>query len=359
MKKHRKMEYVDLRAELDALRQQVHVLESARACGQNSAQRRHRFGAPKQILMVALPVLVLFAVTGALYGEGLTDALFIDPSGRVGIGTSKPGNTLDVRGRAHLSSLAFADGNGAPYANNWIGMAANIDGQTKWLHIGGITDSGQRRIALYADTLFASGRVGIGKTKPDADASLDVNGVVKAKSFTTAAGVPLAAVPVGTIMAYGGDTTDQKVVGQLQTRGWLPCDGALLETKNYPDLFSAIGTAFGANDAKTAFRVPDLRGRFLRGADQDQGRDPDAGSRSLIAQGGNRRGVGSLQDDEFKSHSHGYSKFPGTEVPPNGHAGGNHWRAADVQTGTTGGNETRPKNVSVNWIIKAKELPTN
>jgi hypothetical protein len=56
MKKHRKMEYVDLRAELDALRQQVHVLETAQARGRNSAQRRHRFGAPKQILMVALPV---------------------------------------------------------------------------------------------------------------------------------------------------------------------------------------------------------------------------------------------------------------------------------------------------------------
>ena len=46
-------------------------------------------------------------------------------------------------------------------------------------------------------------------------------------------GVSLAAVqnalnmlmPIGTIMAYGGNTRDANVVTALQSQGWLPCDG--------------------------------------------------------------------------------------------------------------------------------------
>ena len=356
MTKHRELEYGDLKAELDALRQQVDVLETAQVRSQMMAQRRDRWAAPKRTLVVALPVLLLFATAGVLYGD-VKEALFIDPSGKVGINTSQPGNTLDVRGRAHVTSLAFIDGsNGAPYADNWIGMAANIEGQTKWLHIGGISDAGVRRIALYGNTVFASGQVGIGKTTPDKDARLDVDGVVKAKGYLTASGIPLAAVPVGTIMAYGGNTADQNILNQLQARGWLPCDGALLETKDYPDLVAAIKTAFGTTDAKVNFRVPDLRGRFLRGDDQGTNRDPDANSRAAINPGGNQRGVGSLQNDEFKSHNHGYSKFPDREYTDQGKAGGSHWAPGRALTETAGGNETRPKNVAVNWIIKAKEV---
>jgi hypothetical protein len=33
---------------------------------------------------------------------------------------------------------------------------------------------------------------------------------------------------------------------------------------------------------------------------------------------------------------------------------GSHWTPRTSQTDATGGNETRPKNVNVNWIIKAK-----
>jgi hypothetical protein len=355
MTKHREPEYADLRAELDALRQQVQVLETAQARDTGIAQPRYRRAVPRRTLMVALPVLLLFATAGVLYGDAGTQALFVDPSGRVGINTPKPGNTLDVRGGAHVASLSFIDGEGVAYRDNWIGMAANIDGATKWLHIGGITDGGVRRIALYADTILASGRVGIGKITPDTDSRLDVEGVVKAKGFSVS-GIPLSTVPVGTIMAYGGNTANAEVIKQLQARGWLPCDGALVETKTYPDLFAAISTAFGANDAKTSFRVPDLRGRFLRGDDQGTNRDPDVNGRAAINAGGNSRGVGSVQGDEFKRHTHGYDKFPVNEVPGNGRAGGSHWAGAGAQTAAAGGNETRPKNVSVNWIIKAKEL---
>ncbi len=74
-------------------------------------------------------------------------------------------------------------------------------------------------------------------------------------------------MPIGTIMAYGGDTANSEVVSQLDQQGWLPCDGRVVTRNDYPELFNVIGTAFGNG---TDVRVPDLRGRFLRGTDRDQ-----------------------------------------------------------------------------------------
>lgn len=43
--------------------------------------------------------------------------------------------------------------------------------------------------------------------------------------------------------------------------GWVFCDGTALSRTDEEDLFSAIGTTYGAGDGSTTFNVPDLRGR--------------------------------------------------------------------------------------------------
>lgn len=59
---------------------------------------------------------------------------------------------------------------------------------------------------------------------------------------------------VGAVIAYAGDLpTDGSV---------LACDGASYLRADYPDLFSAIGTIWGADDS-SHFSVPDLRTRVL------------------------------------------------------------------------------------------------
>jgi hypothetical protein len=108
---------------------------------------------------------------------------------------------------------------------------------------------------------------------------LDVTGTVKAGSLEANSGISVAAVqnalsslilvPVGTIIAYGGDTGNVGVVSPLRSEGWLPCDGGAYSAQDYPELARVIGNAFGA------LRVPDLRGRFLRGTDQGTKSDPD------------------------------------------------------------------------------------
>lgn len=49
--------------------------------------------------------------------------------------------------------------------------------------------------------------------------------------------------------------------------GWLACDGSAVSRSQYPELYAAIGTAYGAGDGSTTFNVPELRARFVLGVD--------------------------------------------------------------------------------------------
>ena len=168
-------------------------------------------------------------------------------------------------------------------------------------------------------------------------------------------------VPAGTVVAYGGDTAPT---------GWVMCDGAALSRTAEPALFNAIGTRFGAPlGTTTTFNVPDLRGRFIRGwnaLQTGEARDPDAsaafanGGRKASMPGGDSGDkIGSLQLDAFKNHAHPfsdtYTNFSQTSA--NGSVGNtgatNTLEQADnTSNSTTGGSETRPANVYLNYIIK-------
>ena len=68
---------------------------------------------------------------------------------------------------------------------------------------------------------------------------------------------PQSGVPVGTI-EYFATTTPPA--------GYLKADGAAVGRETYPDLFAAIGTAFGEGDGSTTFNLPDLIDRFAQGS---------------------------------------------------------------------------------------------
>src|SRR6266545_2364861 len=69
-------------------------------------------------------------------------------------------------------------------------------------------------------------------------------------------GTSSASLPSGTVFPFAGSAAPD---------GWMTCDGASLLRADYVDLFSAIGTAYGAADG-THFNLPDLRGRHILGA---------------------------------------------------------------------------------------------
>tara|TARA_R110000782_G_C14685759_1_gene400568 strand:- start:331 stop:837 length:507 start_codon:yes stop_codon:yes gene_type:complete len=125
--------------------------------------------------------------------------------------------------------------------------------------------------------------------------------------------------------------------------GFIKANGAAISRTTYADLFSAIGTTFGAGDGSTTFLVPDLRGEFLRGWDDSRGIDTG-------------RGFGTAQADEFKSHNHNShtgSEFPYYGRPGVAAAGSGSLRYDGLAyTGPRGGTETRPRNVALLACIK-------
>lgn len=58
-------------------------------------------------------------------------------------------------------------------------------------------------------------------------------------------------------------------------KGWLKCNGEEVSRKEYLNLFNAIGTFFGEGDGEATFNLPDLRGEFIRGWDDERGVDYD------------------------------------------------------------------------------------
>ncbi len=173
--------------------------------------------------------------------------------------------------------------------------------------------------------------------------------------------------------------------------GWLLCDGSLVDKNAYPALYAALGNSWGGTS--THFNLPDARGMFLRGVAYGSGNDPDRGSRPASAAGGNTGdNVGSMQGNEFKNHTHtGSTNSTGAHKHKSGVIVGEQadytayaregvdgsvtggYRAAEkgtsglreravtssdgahihsFTTATTGGSESRPINIYVNYIIK-------
>lgn len=157
-------------------------------------------------------------------------------------------------------------------------------------------------------------------------------------------------IPSGAITAYGGTSAPA---------GYLLCDGSSLLRASYTNLFTAIGTAYGAADG-THFNLPDLRGQFLRGVTGASANDPDASSRTAMNPGGNTgNNVGSIQTNQVQPHTHPRDSAGNIEIAlinaggASDYAAGSFLRAsAGADTGLNTGSETRPINAYVNYIIK-------
>ena len=135
--------------------------------------------------------------------------------------------------------------------------------------------------------------------------------------------------------------------------GWLKCNGAAFSSEMYPKLAKAYPTN----------KLPDLRGEFIRG--WDDGRGIDAGRALLSFQTGmleKHRHIVVANDgydtkDEWKlatifkkTYTQGRgldaTSTGGSLIPsPTLHSRGS--------IGNTGGNETRPRNIAFNFIVRA------
>jgi len=144
-------------------------------------------------------------------------------------------------------------------------------------------------------------------------------------------------LPIGTVMYFAVSTAPV---------GFLECNGSLQDTADYPDLSVMIGNKFlsaGETSVPSGkFRLPDLRSEFIRG--WDHGRGVDSG-----------RPFGSNQADEFRTHNH-QQRTQGTGGLNQSPAGGGSLGTtlSETSTDSTGGTETRPRNVALLPCIKAE-----
>ena len=73
-------------------------------------------------------------------------------------------------------------------------------------------------------------------------------------------------------MANLQDITNRSEVGTIKPwpkaaapDGYVLCDGSAISRTTFVDLFTVIGTTYGAGDSSTTFNVPDLQGKFPQG----------------------------------------------------------------------------------------------
>jgi len=93
-----------------------------------------------------------------------------------------------------------------------------------------------------------------------------INGVAVARFTPTGVGItggiardgiPIAEVPVGTLLDFAGSTPPS---------GYLLCNGQAVSRITYAALFAVIGGTWGGGDGSTTFNLPDLRRRVTVGA---------------------------------------------------------------------------------------------
>jgi microcystin-dependent protein len=156
--------------------------------------------------------------------------------------------------------------------------------------------------------------------------------------------------PVGSIMAYIGDGN---TFTNLEKQGWFLCDGRAISSLNgltnteKNQLQTILGTG-----GYLSSNLPDLRGYFLRGADKGSGNDPDHAARAGV-----NPKIGSPQASQNLAHSHSMTSVPSSVTGIQAGTGSTQSFFSSTSNRTTssdGGTESRPKNITVNWIIRVK-----
>ncbi|EHG2691380.1 tail fiber protein [Salmonella enterica] len=128
--------------------------------------------------------------------------------------------------------------------------------------------------------------------------------------------------------------------------GWLKCNGAAFTASQYPKLALAY----------PALRLPDLRGEFIRG--WDDGRGVDANRELLTSQSyAMQKIMGSLIDNRFNQNQGASGPFSlVTAGPADGSSTGTGFASRidfDSSKVVNTASETRPRNVSFNYIVRA------
>lgn len=136
---------------------------------------------------------------------------------------------------------------------------------------------------------------------------------------------------------------------------WRHCDGRSMWSTAFPTAGQALGELWDRHQPDGFFKLPDLRGYFLRGVDEDGTVDLGLSERENWEGNSKSPWVGTKQLNEVQSHIHParwlveHGGYRTGQTDATGHAGIHGIRADE--TDASDGVETRPVNMAVYWII--------
>lgn len=217
------------------------------------------------------------------------------------------------------------------------------------------------------DSLTSPSHAGQHADANDAIEALQAKVGVTSSAVTTSLDYKVAnLVPIGAVIPYAGSTAPTN---------WLLCAGQAVSRSTYGDLYTVVGTTYGAGDGSTTFNLPDLRGRVAAGKDDMNGSAASrltstvlSASNTLGATGGAQ--TVTLTTSEMPSHTHvqdphthtkttSQTGSATTKVQIGGSATTNDAFTTDATTATnqnTGGggahSNTQP-TIVLNYIVRA------
>lgn len=233
----------------------------------------------------------LFRVLGTLYG-GDEHTTFALPNlqGRVAVHPGL-GIQLSQRGGEETHSLTLAE---LPNHTHLLSADAAASSSTAqhhfWSSLAGAysTTPDEPDAALAAQALAPMG---------DGEAHSNLQPYLVGNYCIAVAGLsprPAVDTPAQTD-ALTGEV--RLFAGSVTPRGWAPCDGQLLLTRDHTHLYAVLGTLYGG-DGQSTFALPDLRGRVPL----HEGHGPGMSPRALGESGGDADVM--LTQSELPMHSH-------------------------------------------------------
>jgi len=262
----------------------------------------------------------------------------IDTNGNAGFGTATPANAIDVAGGTIQISATTGTSRTTMSADATDSFFAATGNRNFTIQTNAVT-------RLTVNSTAATSTVPV---------VLPANPTTSLQAATK--GYVDLGSPAGIIAPFAGTTAPS---------GWLACEGQAVSQTTYAALYAAIGATWNTGgEGAGNFRLPDLRGMFVRGT----GTNATGSSSGAVGPS-----VGAYAADTYlnhshtasqPAHSHSYTGVSGSSSYNGGTGGsitvpnaaalttGTAQPAITVDTSTTGGTETKPKNYGVLYIIK-------
>lgn len=151
-------------------------------------------------------------------------------------------------------------------------------------------------------------------------------------------------MPIGCIIPFSGNTIPI---------GFLLCDGSEVSKTTYADLYKVIGNIYGTATDTTKFKLPDLRDRFVQGANGNLGTSKDAGLPNITGKFYQDRNATSGISGVFTYETGNHVNLANDKPTNSGFVVFNASKSNPIYGNS---NTVQPPSVCLTFIIKAEKI---